>query len=107
MLEYEWCEGYGLGSKSTPRRHSRHICHNYNEIDACAPLQTPDAPRAQRLNPLEYSIKVMTIHTSKVQEFPVVRGTVQRGAEDTVKEDSRLLYVVATRATYSILLKLD
>jgi superfamily I DNA/RNA helicase len=53
-------------------------------------------------DPLANTIKVMTMHVSKGLEFPVVAlcGVGQMpGAGEDEREEARLFYVAATRAT--------
>ncbi|RYZ12051.1 MAG: DNA helicase II [Comamonadaceae bacterium] len=92
------------------------LCRSWALMDECArALQRRRLPhkvrRATRdFDPLEDTIKVMTIHVSKGLEFPVVAVMGARqavaGAEPSVRgeaddplEEMRLFYVGATRAT--------
>jgi len=58
-------------------------------------------------NPPHDSIKVMTLHVSKGLEFPVVAlvgaGRMPAEGEDE-REEARLLYVGATRATQRLVI---
>jgi superfamily I DNA/RNA helicase len=52
-------------------------------------------------DPLADAIKVMTMHASKGLEWPVVAlAGVRKNSDEDVKEEARLLYVAATRATH-------
>ena len=57
--------------------------------------------RKSPLNTAEDSVKVITYHSSKGLEFPVVaipRAEASDGRETDEKEEARLLYVAMTRA---------
>jgi superfamily I DNA/RNA helicase len=61
-------------------------------------------------DPLANTIKVMTMHVSKGLEFPVVAlcGVGQMpGAGEDEKEEARLFYVAATRATQKLIIAAD
>lgn len=63
--------------------------------------------RSGDYDPMSNKIKVMTIHASKGLEFPVVAlvGTGQMPAEDKdEREEARLFYVGATRASQRLLI---
>jgi len=92
------------------------LCRDYAVMDACA-----QALRAKRLphqvrkrsgdhQPALDSIKVMTMKVSKGLEFPLVAipglGAMPVAGEDE-KEEARLFYVAATRATDRLILTLS
>ncbi len=66
-----------------------------------------DSGSKKRFNPLEGSVKLMTIHSSKGLEFPLVviagLGFVSTDEEDVIAE-AKLLYVGMTRSTDRLLL---
>lgn len=66
-----------------------------------------DSASKKRFNPAEDSVKLMTIHSSKGLEFPLVvivgLGFVSTAEEDVIAE-ARLLYVGMTRSTDRLLL---
>ena len=84
------------------------ICRRYDEMDACAQaLGRWKLPHEVRqgtgsFHPNEDTIKVLTMHASKGLEFPVVAlvgvGRMPAAGEDE-REEARLFYVGATRAT--------
>lgn len=63
-----------------------------------------ETPESRKYRPAEHSVKVMTIHSSKGLEFPVVAvpGIGFMPYKDP-KADARLLYVAMTRATERLL----
>lgn len=82
-------------------------------MDACANvLQRRGLPHQVRrgpgsFNPAADTIKVMTMHVSKGLEFPVVAlvGVGNMPARDSdERDDARLFYVAATRATQRLIL---
>jgi superfamily I DNA/RNA helicase len=85
------------------------LCRHYNEMDECAQAlsrwQLPFEVRARAgsFHPHEDTIKVMTMHVSKGLEFPVVAlmgvGQMPAAGEDE-RDEARLFYVGATRATH-------
>lgn len=88
------------------------LCRHYSEMDACASvLQQRRLPHQVRLragsfNPAADTIKVMTMHVSKGLEFPVVAlvGVGSMPAKDQDERDeARLFYVGATRATQRLI----
>lgn len=89
------------------------ICRRYDEMDECAQAlsrwQLPHQVRkgSGSFNPLEDTIKVMTMHVSKGLEFPVVAlmGVGQMPAEgEDERDEARLFYVGATRATQRLVI---
>ncbi|WP_290874696.1 3'-5' exonuclease [Aquabacterium sp.] len=84
------------------------LCRDYEVMDACAQaLQRMKLPhqvrkRTGEFHPSREAIKVMTMKVSKGLEFPVVAipglGQMPVKGEDE-KEEARLFYVAATRAT--------
>lgn len=88
------------------------LCRHYSEMDACASvLQQRRLPHQVRkgsgsFNPAADTIKVMTMHVSKGLEFPVVAlvGVGNMPAKDhDEREEARLFYVGATRATHRLI----
>lgn len=86
------------------------LCRDWRALDACeAALRRRKLPHAVRrktgqYEPLADRIHVMTMHASKGLEFPVVALLGDRRAgeaqkPDDAREEGRLLYVAATRAT--------
>lgn len=89
------------------------LCRHYGEMDACASvLRRRGLPHQVRkgtgsFNPAADTIKVMTMHVSKGLEFPVVAlvGVGNMPAKDVdEREEARLFYVAATRATHRLIL---
>lgn len=88
------------------------LCRRTAEMDDCAA-----AMKARRLphkvrratgdfDPLADTVKIMTMHASKGLEFPVVAlaGVGRMPAEgDDPKEEARVFYVAATRATHQLI----
>jgi len=92
------------------------ICRHYAEMERCAAvLRQRRLPHEVRkgsgsFNPLADSIKVLTMHVSKGLEFPVVAlsGAGQMPAEgQDEREEARLFYVAATRATQRLFIPLS
>lgn len=90
------------------------LCRHHIEMDMCAELlRKRRLPHQVRRNsssvfdPAHDSIKVMTLHVSKGLEFPVVAlvgaGRMPAEGEDE-REEARLLYVGATRATQRLVI---
>jgi UvrD-like helicase C-terminal domain/Nuclease-related domain/AAA domain len=88
------------------------LCRHWDEMDACAAaLSYRRLPHQVRkgsgtYNPAANSIKVMTMHVSKGLEFPVVAlvGAGHMPADGTdEREEARLFYVGATRATQRLI----
>ncbi len=90
------------------------LCRHHSEMDMCAEfLRKRKLPHQLRRNsssvfdPAHDSIKVMTLHVSKGLEFPVVAlvGAGRMPAEDEdEREEARLFYVGATRATQRLVI---
>ena len=89
------------------------LCLDGKSRDECAsvlrrhrmPYQVRVGPGS--FDPMANSIKVMTIHSSKGLEFPVVAVVgvnSPAGADTDAQERARLLYVAATRATQRLML---
>jgi DNA helicase IV len=89
------------------------LCRHYGEMDLCADvLRRRHLPhqvrkRAGDFDPAADTIKVMTLHVSKGLEFPVVAlvgvGHMPAEGEDE-REEARLFYVGATRATQRLVI---
>jgi hypothetical protein len=89
------------------------LCRHWSEMDLCADVLTrrglPHQMRKKigQFNPGHDSIKVMTLHASKGLEFPVVAlvgvGHMPAKGEDE-REEARLFYVGATRATQRLVI---
>lgn len=90
------------------------LCRHHSEMDMCAEfLRKRKLPHQLRRNsssvfdPAHDSIKVMTLHVSKGLEFPVVAlvgaGRMPAEGEDE-REEARLFYVGATRATQRLII---
>jgi hypothetical protein len=92
------------------------ICRHHSEMDACSnALRLRGLPHQVRkgsgtFNPAADTIKVLTMHVSKGLEFPVV-ALVGVGhmpaAEQNEKDEARLFYVGATRATQRLIIGLS
>lgn len=92
------------------------ICRHYSEMDECAhALNYKKLPHQVRkgsgsFHPNEDTIKVLTMHASKGLEFPVVAlmgvGDMPTKGEDE-KDEARLFYVGATRATQKLIVTLS
>jgi hypothetical protein len=89
------------------------ICRHYSEMDECASaLRQRGLPHQVRkgtgsFDPAADSIKVLTMHASKGLEFPVVAlvgaGNMPAKGEDE-REEAKLFYVGATRATQRLVI---
>ena len=90
------------------------LCRHHSEMDMCAEfLRKRKLPHQLRRNsssvfdPAHDSIKVMTLHVSKGLEFPMVAlvgaGRMPAEGEDE-REEARLFYVGATRATQRLVI---
>ena len=90
------------------------LCRHHSEMVLCAEfLRKRKLPHQLRRNsssvfdPAHDSIKVMTLHVSKGLEFPVVAlvgaGRMPAEGEDE-REEARLFYVGATRATQRLVI---
>ena len=89
------------------------ICRHYGEMDECAQalsrLKLPHQVRrgSGSFHPSEDTIKVLTMHASKGLEFQVVAlmgvGRMPAAGED-VRDEARLFYVGATRATHRLVI---
>lgn len=92
------------------------LCHDYTVMNACAnALSRKKLPHQVRkrsgdYQPAQDTIKVMTMKVSKGLEFPIVAipgvGSMPAPGADE-KEEARLFYVAATRATEKLLLTLS
>ena len=92
------------------------ICRHYSEMDECAGvLRQRGLPHQVRkgagsFDPAADTIKVLTMHASKGLEFPVVAlvgaGHMPAPGEDE-REEAKLFYVGATRATQRLILGLS
>ena len=88
------------------------ICRHYSEMDECAGvLRQRGLPHQVRkgagsFDPAADTIKVLTMHASKGLEFPVVAlvgaGHMPAPGEDE-REEAKLFYVGATRATQRLI----
>jgi hypothetical protein len=88
------------------------LCRDYSVMDVCAQalqrLQLPHQVRkgTGQYHPARQAIKVMTMKVSKGLEFPVVAIPglgLMPGADEDEKEEARLFYVAATRATEKLI----
>jgi DNA helicase IV len=89
------------------------LCRHWSEMDLCADVLArrglPHQVRKKtgQFDPGQDSIKVMTLHVSKGLEFPVVAmvgvGHMPAEGEDE-REEARLFYVGATRATQRLVI---
>ena len=89
------------------------LCRHWNEMDQCAEVLArrglPHQVRKQtgQFDPGQDRIKVMTLHASKGLEFPLVAlvgvGHMPAKGEDE-REEARLFYVGATRATQRLVI---
>ena len=92
------------------------ICRHYSEMDECAGvLRQRGLPHQVRkgagsFDPAADTIKVLTMHASKGLEFPVVAlvgaGHMPAPGEDE-REEAKLFYVGATRATHRLIVGLS
>jgi hypothetical protein len=92
------------------------LCHDYTVMNACARALTrrrlPHQVRKRSgdYRPAQDAIKVMTMKVSKGLEFPIVAipgvGSMPAPGADE-KEEARLFYVAATRATEKLLLTIS
>ena len=92
------------------------MCRHYSEMDECAGvLRQRGLPHQVRkgagsFDPAADTIKVLTMHASKGLEFPVVAlvgaGNMPAKGEDE-REEAKLFYVGATRATHRLVLGLS
>jgi hypothetical protein len=92
------------------------LCHDYTVMNACASALTrrrlPHQVRKRSgdYRPAQDAIKVMTMKVSKGLEFPIVAipgvGSMPAPGADE-KEEARLFYVAATRATDKLLLTIS
>jgi len=92
------------------------LCHDYTVMNACASALTrrrlPHQVRKRSgdYRPSQDAIKVMTMKVSKGLEFPIVAipgvGSMPAPGADE-KEEARLFYVAATRATEKLLLTIS
>jgi hypothetical protein len=92
------------------------LCRHYKDMDECASmLRQRGLPHQVRkgsgtFNPAADTIKVMTLHASKGLEFPVVAlvGVGHMPAQnESEKDEARLFYVGATRATHRLIIGLS
>jgi hypothetical protein len=110
LLQGAHADGFAWGDMAV-------LCHNAKTRDLCAStLAKRKLPVQNRLGvgdyqPLENSIKVMTMKVSKGLEFPVVGGEELKAGSDAAladatarKDTARVLYVAATRATQRLML---
>jgi hypothetical protein len=92
------------------------ICRHHADLERCAAVlrhrQLPHEVRkgAGTFNPLDDTIKLLTMHVSKGLEFPVVAlsgvGQMPEDGQDE-SEEARLFYVAATRATQRLFIPLS
>ena len=89
------------------------LCRRHQALEACsAALRRRKLPHQMRTRTGEYDpqadcIKLMTMHACKGLEFPLVAlaGIGQMpGAEEDPKDEARLFYVAATRATQELII---
>ncbi len=89
------------------------LCRHYAQMEECATaLRHKGLPHQVRkgtgsFHPADDTVKVMTMHASKGLEFPVVAlvgaGHMPSDGEDE-REEARLFYVAATRATHRLVI---
>jgi len=89
------------------------LCRHWSEMDLCASalarrgLPHQVRKKAGQFDPGQDSIKVLSLHASKGLEFPVVAlvgaGRMPAEGEDE-REEARLFYVGATRATQRLVI---
>ncbi|MDD4885943.1 MAG: 3'-5' exonuclease [Thiomonas sp.] len=89
------------------------LCRRWSEMDLCADalarrgLPHQVRKKSGQFDPGQDNIKVMTLHVSKGLEFPVVAlvgvGHMPAEGEDE-REEARLFYVGATRATQRLVI---
>ena len=92
------------------------LCRHWSEMDLCAAaLRQRGLPHQVRkgagsFDPGADTIKVLTLHASKGLEFPVVAlvgaGNMPAQGEDE-REEAKLFYVGATRATHRLVIGLS
>lgn len=109
LLQAAHLDGHAWGDMAV-------ICRHYFEMEECArALQRKYLPHQIRLrtgefNPLADTIKVLTMHVSKGLEFRVVAmmgvGQMPAKGEDE-REEARLFYVGATRASHCLMITLS
>jgi hypothetical protein len=102
-------EGYAWGDMAI-------ICRHYSVMTECAnALTRKKLPYQVRKSSGDYkpnadTIKVLTMHASKGLEFPLVAipgiGQMPGNSEDE-KDEARLFYVAATRATHQLMLTMS
>lgn len=102
-------EGYAWGDMAI-------ICRHYSVMTECAnALARKKLPHQVRKSSGDYEpnadmIKVLTMHASKGLEFPLVAipgiGQMPGKGEDE-KDEARLFYVAATRATHQLMLTMS
>ena len=109
LLSASHREGYAWGDMAI-------ICRHYTEMDRCAAvLRHRQLPHEVRkgpgtFNPMDDTIKILTMHVSKGLEFPVVAlsGVGQMpGTGLDEADEARLFYVAATRATHRLFIPLS
>ena len=102
-------DGYAWGDMAI-------ICRHYSLMHECANvLARKNLPYQIRKSSGDYkpnadTIKVLTMHASKGLEFPVVAipGVGQMpGENENEKDEARLFYVAATRATHQLILTMS
>jgi hypothetical protein len=89
------------------------LCRHYAQMEECATaLRHKGLPHQVRkatgsFQPADDTVKVMTMHASKGLEFPVVAlvgaGHMPSEGEDE-RDEARLFYVAATRATHRLVI---
>lgn len=89
------------------------LCRHYAQMEECATaLRHKGLPHQVRkgtgsFHPADDTVKVMTMHASKGLEFPVVAlvgaGHMPSDGGDE-REEARLFYVAATRATHRLVI---
>ena len=106
LLNDAYNEGHAWGDMTI-------ICRHYNVMDECASaLLHRKLPHQVRKSSGDYkpnddTIKILTMHVSKGLEFPVVAlaGVGQMPSEgEYEREEARLFYVGATRATHRLVI---
>ncbi len=109
LLSTAYQEGHAWGDMAI-------LCRHHQDMYLCAnvlnrrqlPYQVRD--KSGQFNPAADTIKVLTLHASKGLEFPVVAmlgvGHMAEQGEDE-KDEARLFYVGATRATHRLIIGLS
>jgi superfamily I DNA/RNA helicase len=105
LLAAAHSEGHAWGDMAV-------LCRDHESMELCSRVlayrKLPHRVRHRSgdFDPLENTIKVLTMHASKGLEFPVVAilgaGQMPKPGEEPADE-ARLFYVAATRATHKLI----